>query len=157
MLGAELYDWLKFGHILMAIVWVGGAIAIQILAMRIVGQNDPVKLAGFAGDVEFIGTRLFTPAALILLGLGIWMVIDEPAWTFAQFWVLAGLGMFAFSFVSGAFYLSPQSAKLKKMYETEGLSAPGAPAIIRRLFLVSRIEIVLMVLIVADMVIKPGL
>jgi hypothetical protein len=42
------------------------------------------------------------------------------------------------------------------MYETEGLSAPGAPAIIRRLFLVSRIEIVL-VLIVADMVIKPGL
>lgn len=61
MLGAELYDWLKFGHTLMAIIWVGGAIAIQVIAMRIVGQNDPVKRAGFAGDVEFVGTRIFTP------------------------------------------------------------------------------------------------
>ncbi|MGH2589742.1 MAG: hypothetical protein ACRDGW_02965 [Actinomycetota bacterium] len=37
MLGAELYDWLKFGHILMAIIWVGGAITLQLLAIRIVG------------------------------------------------------------------------------------------------------------------------
>ncbi|MGH2589743.1 MAG: DUF2269 family protein [Actinomycetota bacterium] len=116
-----------------------------------------MRLAAFAGEAEFVGTRIFTPASLILLGLGIWMVIDEPAWTFGQFWVLAGLGMFAFSFVSGAFYLGPQSAKLKKMYAAEGTSAPAAPAIIRRIFVVSRVELVLMVLIVADMVLKPGL
>lgn len=157
MLAAELYDWLKFFHILMAITWVGGAITLQVLAIRLVRQNDPVKLAAFAGEVEFVGTRVFTPATIILLGLGIWMVIEEPAWTFAQFWVLAGLAMFAYSFASGVFYLGPQSARLKKMYETEGPTAPGAPAIIRRLFTVSRIELVLLVLIVADMVIKPGL
>jgi uncharacterized membrane protein len=149
-----LYEWLKTLH---AIVWVGGAITLQILAIRVMGQNDPVKLASFAGETEFIGTRVFTPASLMLLILGIWMVIDEPAWTFGQFWILAGLGMFAFSFVSGAFYLGPQSGRLKKLYEAEGPSAPAAPAIIRRLFLISRIELVLMVLIVADMVMKPGL
>ena len=43
------------------------------------------------------------------------------------------------------------------MYETEGQDAPGAPALIRKLFLVSRIELVLLMLIVADMVLKPGL
>jgi hypothetical protein len=35
--------------------------------------------------------------------------------------------------------------------------APGAPTLIRKLFLVSRTELVLLVLIVADMVLKPGL
>ena len=47
MLGV-LYDWLKFGHILMAIVWVGGAVTMQLLATRIhhlakraVGEDNP--------------------------------------------------------------------------------------------------------------------
>jgi len=141
----------------MAIVWVGGAINIQVLAVRIERQNDPVRIAAFAGDVEATSTRVFAPASLILLGLGIWMVILEPAWTFGQFWILAALAVFAYSFVTGAFYLGPQSGKLKKMYEAEGPTAPRAPALIRRLFLVSRIELVFLVLIVADMVIKPGL
>jgi uncharacterized membrane protein len=152
-----LYEWLKTLHVLAAIVWVGGAATLQILAIRVQRQDDPVKLAAFAGETEFICTRVFTPASLLLLIFGIWMVIDEPAWTFGQFWILAGLGMFAFSFVSGAFYLGPQAGRLKRLYEAEGPTAAAAPAIIGRLFLVSRIEVVLMLLIVADMVLKPGL
>jgi len=153
---AALYEWLKAFHVLMAIVWVGGAIALQVLAVRTMRTNDPERLRVFAGEVEFVGTRIFTPASLILLLLGIWMVIDEPAWTFGQFWILAALAMFAFSFVSGAFYLGPQSGKLKRLYEAEGSTAAAAPGLIRKLFVVSRIELVLMVLIVFDMVIKPG-
>jgi hypothetical protein len=65
--------------------------------------------------------------------------------------------MFAFSFVSGAFYIGPQTGKLKKMYEAEGTEAPGAPALIRKIFVISRIELVLLILIVFDMVLKPGL
>jgi uncharacterized membrane protein len=156
MLAEGIYDWLKSLHVLMAILWVGGAATIQVLAIRTTRANDPERLRTLAGEIEFIGTRIFTPASLLLLILGIWMVIDAPAWTFGQFWILAALAMFAFSFVSGAFYLGPQSGKLKKMYEAEGASAPGAPALIGKLFLVSRIELVLMVLIVFDMVIKPG-
>jgi uncharacterized membrane protein len=156
MTGA-LYGWLKAFHVLMAIVWVGGAMALQVLAIRVTRSDDRERLRSFSADIEFVGTRIFTPASLILLGLGIWMVIDSPAWTFGQFWVLAALAMFAFSFVSGAFYLGPQSGRLKAMFEAEGAGAPAAPALIRRLFLVSRVELVLMVLIVFDMVLKPGL
>jgi uncharacterized membrane protein len=49
MLAATLYSWLKFFHILMAIVWVGGGIATQVLAIRITRQNDPAKIAMFVG------------------------------------------------------------------------------------------------------------
>jgi uncharacterized membrane protein len=154
---AEVYEWLKALHVLMAIVWVGGAMTLQVLAIRTMRSHDPERLRTLAGEVEFVGTRIFTPASLILLLLGIWMVIDEPAWEFTQFWIVAALAMFAFSFVSGVFFLGPQSGKLKQMYETEGSNAPGAPALISKLFTVSRIELVLMVLIVVDMVVKPGL
>jgi uncharacterized membrane protein len=156
MLGAGLYDWLKFFHILMAIVWVGGALGIQLVAVRLIRTSDPYALRAFSGAVEWIGNRVFLPASVILLGLGIWMVVLEPAWTFAQFWVLAAFAMFGYSILSGALYLGPQSGKLKKMYDTEGPDAPGAPELIRKLFLFSRIELGLLVLIVADMVLKPG-
>lgn len=65
--------------------------------------------------------------------------------------------MFGYSILSAALFLGPQSGRLRKMYDTEGPDAPGAPALIRKLFLVSRIELALLVLIVADMVLKPGL
>ena len=154
MIGAGVYEWLKSLHVLMAIVWVGGAIALQVLAVRTMRARDPERLRIFVGEVEFVGTRIFTPASLILLILGIIMVIDR--WAFEQFWIVAAIVMFAFSFVSGAFYLGPNSAKLRKMYEAEGANAAGAPELIRKLFLVSRVELVLMVLIVFDMVLKPG-
>ena len=41
---AELYEWLKAAHILMAIVWVGGAIMLQILAIRAVRSNDRERM-----------------------------------------------------------------------------------------------------------------
>ena len=154
MIGAGVYEWLKALHVLMAIVWVGGAIVLQILAVRTMRAKDPERLRYLAGEIEFVGTRIFTPASLILLILGIVMVIDR--WAFEQFWIVAAIAMFAFSFVSGAFYLGPNSAKLRKMYESEGSNAAGARELIGRLFVVSRIELVLMVLIVFDMVLKPG-
>lgn len=97
------------------------------------------------------------PASGLVLVFGIWMVIQEPAWTFGQLWVLAALAMFAFSFLSGFFYLGPQSGRLKQIYQTEGVESPAATALLGRLFLASRIELVLLILIVLDMVLKPGL
>ena len=157
MLGVTLYDLVKSFHILTAITWVGGAIALQILAIRIVRGNDPQKLRAFAGDAEWIGTRVFTPASALVLLLGIWMVILEPVWTFGQFWILAALAMFGYSFLSGALYLGPKTARLKKLFEEEGTGSPAALALVRKLFVFSRIELVFLILIVFDMVIKPGL
>jgi uncharacterized membrane protein len=152
-----LYEWLKAFHVLLAVVWVGGAISLQIQAIRLAREGDPVRMASFAGQAEWIGSRVFAPASGLLLVLGVWMVIEEPAWTFGQFWILAALAMFAYSFVSGAFFISPQSGRLKRIFETEGPSSPEAVALVSRLFLVSRIELALLILIVFDMVMKPGL
>lgn len=152
-----LYDWLLLFHILAAIVWVGGAILAQVLAVRVMSARDPAVMRGLVEAFEWTGNRMFAPASLILLILGVWMVIEEPAWEFEQFWVIAAIAMFAYSFVTGAFYLGPRFKRLKELWETEGTDSPAATALLRRLFRFSRIELVLLILIVFDMVLKPGL
>ncbi len=109
-----------------------------------------------AGHFEFVGTRVFVPASLALLALGIWMVVITPAWNFSQLWVAAAIAMFAYSFASGAFYLSPRLGRLKHLYAEHGPEAPEAVDLVERLFVFSRIELALVILIVVDMVLKPG-
>ena len=53
------YELFLFVHILMAIVWVGGGVMLQLLALRVLPANDAARTAGFAGDVEQIGTKVF--------------------------------------------------------------------------------------------------
>ena len=153
---AALYDWLLFFHILAAIIWVGGNIGLQILGTRIYRAGDRQRLYEMAGDFEFVGTRIFTPASLILLALGIWMVIIGP-WNFGMIWIDLGLAMFAYSFVSGAFYLGPQLQKVKAIADREGVASEQVTVLIHRLFVVARVELTFLVLIVADMVLKPFL
>ena len=154
ILVAVLYDWLLFLHILMAIVWVGGAVTLQILGTRIARTGDSQQLHDAAGQFEFVGTRVFMPASIVLLGLGIWMVAMGP-WSFHQFWIIIAFAMFAYSFVSGAFFIGPQLRRMKMAWDAEGAASQQVPILIRRIFMVSRIELVFLVLIVADMVLKP--
>jgi uncharacterized membrane protein len=153
---ATLYNWLKFFHVLAAITWVGGAIGLQVLGTRIYRAGKRERLYEMAGDFEFIGTRVFTPASLLLLGLGIWMVIIGP-WNFGMTWIDLGLAMFAYSFVSGAFYLGPQLNRVKSIAEREGPGSEQVAVLVHRLFVVSRVELTFLVLIVLDMVLKPFL
>jgi uncharacterized membrane protein len=152
---AVLYDWLKFGHILMAIVWVGGAIAMQLLASRVQRVGTRAQLVEMTGHIEFVATRLFIPASLILLILGIWMV--SLRWSFGQTWIILGIAMFLYSFLSGSLYLSPQMRKVKTVVERKGPDSDEVAVLAGRIFLVSRIELVFLVLIVLDMVLKPFL
>jgi len=152
---AVLYDWLLAFHILAAIVWVGGAVTNQVLGIRIRAAGDRQLQYQFAKQVEFVGTRLYMTASLVLLVLGIWMVSIGP-WNFGMLWIDLALAMFAFSFVSGAFYIGPQLKKMAAAIERDGMDSPAGDEILRKIYLVSRIELVLLILIVFDMVLKPG-
>ena len=65
--------------------------------------------------------------------------------------------MFAASFITGVAFLGPESGRIGKMLEEQGADDPEAQARIARILVVSRIELTLLVLIVLDMVSKPGL
>jgi uncharacterized membrane protein len=64
---AGIYDWIKLVHILAAIVWVGGGVFVQVYSSPLRRATDQTRLLAFAKDLEKVGTRLFQPAAIIVL------------------------------------------------------------------------------------------
>jgi uncharacterized membrane protein len=146
---------LKFFHVLVAVVWVGGAILLQVFAEFAVRSNDSARAAEFSRQAELIGNRLFAPSTLLMLGLGIWLVIVGH-WGFGHFWIIYSLVALGVSMAVGAGFLGPQAGKLATMIQAEGLSAPTTQARIRTVRAVGRTDAVLLVSIIFMMVTKLG-
>jgi uncharacterized membrane protein len=149
------YEWLLAVHILAVVVWVGGGFTMQFLTTRVASSNDPVRMAALAGDTEWIGLHVYMPASIVTLIAGISLVINGH-WGWDHFWILFGLFGIFFSAIVGATFLGPEAGRIKKLIEEHGPSAPAVRARMDRIFLVSRIELVILLLVVADMALKPG-
>jgi hypothetical protein len=141
-------------HILAAVVWVGGAVTLQVFAARAIAANSGERMAVFSGDAEWIGTRIFMPTSLVLIVFG-FLLIHEGSLGY-PFWIVFPIVVWLGSFLVGVSFLGPQSGKLKEVVAAEGLASPAAGAIQRRLMLTSRIEALFLVLVVLDMALKPG-
>lgn len=101
-------------HVLMAIVWLGGGLALSVLGWRISLSNDGRAMAGFAKNAEWIGNRVFAPAALVLLVLGFLMIHEGP-WSYDLLWIDIALAGFAVTFLTGLLVLGPQAGKIGKL------------------------------------------
>ena len=148
------YTFFKSTHIIAAAVWVGGAFMIQAFAFRITRTGDARRQAEFAKDSEIIGMRVFIPATWILLLAGIAMMINFD-WSWGQNWIVFGLISFALSFVVGAGFLGPEGGRIAAVIERDGPASPEAQARIRRILLISRVELVVLMAVIVNMTVKP--
>jgi hypothetical protein len=151
----DLYLGIVFIHIFAAIIWVGGAFTFQLRIAELRKANDTAGFLQLGQDAERIGQRVFMPASIVVLLAGIAMVWYSPAYSFKLWIALALVGIVATSLV-GALYLGPQGGKFAKLAQERGVEDPGVVAARDRLILVSRIDYAVLVLIVLDMVFKPG-
>jgi uncharacterized membrane protein len=151
-----VYDWLKLIHVLAAIVWVGGGIFVQIYATKLMREKQSLKLAGFARDIGELGMKVFMPAALTVVLSGIVIVIYTPLMDFTDAWIALGLIGAAATFLTGAFVIGPTSGKLGELAQERGPEDAEVQERIRRLFTISRIDQAVILLVVVDMVLKPG-
>jgi uncharacterized membrane protein len=149
------YTTLKFVHVLAAIAWVGGAIYAQALATKVMREGDPAHLAVTAKDLGQLGQRVSLPAAVSVLVFGVWLVAVS-ALNFTDAWILIGLIGIAITIVTGAFFLGPEAERLGKLAPEHDPADPEIQRRIRRIFAISRIDLVVLILVVADMVFKPG-
>jgi uncharacterized membrane protein len=85
----DLYELLLAIHLLAAVIWVGGATSLQVLAIRATGSGDPVRMATFAGEAEWVGMRIFMPSSIVVLLAGIALVL-EGSLGFDRLWILLG-------------------------------------------------------------------
>jgi hypothetical protein len=113
-------------------------------------------MARFAGDAQFVGEKILGPISGLLLLMGIALVIKGP-WEFSDAFVLIAIAGWVASAALGIFFLGPQGGKLQTALTERGSTDPEALEQVKRVVLVSRLDILILTIVVADMVFKPGL
>lgn len=151
----HFYNTLLFVHILMAIVWIGGGVTMQFLVARTQARG-PSAMAGLGKDIDWIGMRVFMPASGILLIAGILMIVMFDAWSWTDPYIVIGLLGFVATFITGSMFLGPTSKKLGQVVEERGPEDPEVMALGKKLTTVSRIDLVVLIIVVWAMVYKPG-
>ena len=150
-----LYEWLLFFHILAAAIWIGGSTMLQALYLRI-RRTTPDRVMTFFGDVEIVATRLFIPTSLILVALGFGLAA-EGNWDLGEAWIYLALAVFVASFLTGSVFLGPESGRIKQLADERGAADSEVQSRVARFLMISRIELLFLILVILDMVIKPGL
>jgi uncharacterized membrane protein len=148
-----LYDWLKALHVFLAVVWVGGAFMLNILAVFALRSTLPGRRAEFAREADWFGKFFFPPIAIAVLGLGFWLIY-ELDWGY-PLWIVLGLVGFGLSFVLGAGVIGPQSGKIAPAIEQYGPDSPEAATLIRRVVNLARLDLVILTAVIFVMVLKP--
>jgi uncharacterized membrane protein len=141
-------------HVLAAIIWLGGGAMITVLAWRAQRARDTAQLLQIGRQAEWLSTRVFVPASLVVVVMGV-ILMHKADFSYGEFWTLFGVIGWAVSFVVGAAFLGPQTGKLAKLMESRGPEDPAVAARLDVIINVARADVVLVLLVAADMVAKP--
>jgi uncharacterized membrane protein len=148
------YSAFKAVHVIAAMIWIGGGALLMILGIVAERRRDPVELATVARQAAMVGEKLFAPAGIVVVAMGVAMMVNTN-WGWGKFWVIAGLVGYAITFVTGVGVLSPMTKKIAALTEEKGPNDPETAAAIRRVLQIVRIDVAMLLLVVVDMVVKP--
>lgn len=148
------YELLTFLHISTSIIWLGAGFLFVVLVFGAERSGDQAKEAGHHQDVARLAPRLFIPASMSTLLLGILLVI-EGSWNLDQLWIVIGLAGWTCAFVLGFFYFRPEGERIGALMAEHGPGQPEIERRIRRLNMIDRFQLSILFVVVAAMVIKP--
>lgn len=148
----DWYSITKFAHIVSAVVWVGGGFALMLLALRAERANNIEGMLQSMRATGELGNRLFAPMSLLTLAFGLvmcWFWVG-----FTDLWILIGLAGYFATFTIGMTIFKPTADRMAQMIAEQGVT-PEVLAIRRRVLRIARLDYSLMLVIIADMVLKP--
>ena len=148
------YGLFKAIHVSFAVLWVGGGAMITILAIIAERSNDPVQIANVSRQAATVGEKFFAPVGLVTFLMGIAMMLNT-SWGWGKFWVVVGLVGYLATFTIGLGLIAPTVKKLHAAIEANGPTHPESIALIKRIMLISRVDVALLFVVVLDMVTKP--
>jgi uncharacterized membrane protein len=152
--GDHWYFLFKWIHVTFAVIWIGGGSFLTILGVRAQRSGDTGEILIIARQAAFAGEKIFAPAGLIVFLMGIAMMINTD-WGWGTFWIDAGLVGYAATFITGIAVLSPLAKQIQTTAAEKGPEHPDTIAVINKILLIARVDIALLLLVIADMVTKP--
>ena len=140
-------------HIAGAGTWLGANV-VQAVVPPMAARRSAEVLAGWYRITSSMASRLYVPAAILILITGVLMVLDNEAYGFGKLFVTIGFGMIVVGALFGQFVFGPGGEAAADAVES------GEPSAIRatvgRLTRYGVIDTVLLLLTITAMVLRLG-
>ena len=154
VLAITSYQWFLAFHILVVVLWVGSGFCVMYLATQLFKTDDAHATSALMKQVEGMGLKVFAPTGLLTVILG-FILVGKGDWHW-KFWLIFALAGWVAAYAHGAGVLGRKAAKLGPMLESEGWT-DGSRREFNSYLMHIRADALLLVLIVLDMTLKPGL
>ena len=148
----DFYSIFKFLHVLTAIAWVGGGLTLfahSIMGVRAKGDAELLKTLDM---MNFLGKTWFVPTSMLTLVFGAITTTLGGLWL--ELWVIIGLAGFASTFLTGLLLIEPTGRRIGEFLQA-GQVDKGI-AVGKDLIRIGKFDYVVMLVVVADMVLKPS-
>jgi uncharacterized membrane protein len=150
-----IYDLFMFLHIVGAIVWIGGVVAVSIISARVAREQDPTALAAIASQGRFYGMAIIGPAVGLTLIAGIVMI--AVAGLGVPLWVIWGFVAMIVSMALGGTLIRRATDELSQVAAAAQPSEQRLSAAQQRLTTLNTINVLVLLSAVWAMVFKPTL
>jgi uncharacterized membrane protein len=148
------YEFWLFLHLTAAIIWVGGAAAIQVFGILTKRAADPAKTSFFAANVSFTVLWVFLPAAFVVVASGVGLT-ETGHWDWGAPFIVLGLVLWAVVALVAFGFLGRAIGDAGARLAAEGPS-PALALRMRNLVWLSRVLLGILAVIVFLMTVKPG-
>lgn len=148
----DFYTIFKLLHVLCALAWVGGGMTLLVASLLASRANNDAGLMAGLDLMNRLGKTWFVPASLLTVVFG--AVVATLGGMWGELWVILGLAGFASTFLTGLLLLEPEGRRIGALVEAGDMD--GAVAGGRRLMTVGKFDYTVMLMVIVDMVVKPG-
>jgi uncharacterized membrane protein len=143
--------WFLFLHIVGVILYVGGDIILNILALKSYKEQD---VNGFLKVVKWI-SPVVGIGAILTLPTGIGLVLQSSVWSFSMFWVLSGLFMVVIAGISESIYFSKQLREIQSILTEQVSDNTKVTTRMKHIIRIAFIINLLFLIVIWLMVFKP--
>ena len=150
----DLYHVLLFVHVAAAVAWAGGGLILALLVQQVRADGTADEMTALVARTERFRKTYFMPVSIVTVTAGIGMGIIGGI--LAAPWIGMGfLGVFASLGIETG-YQVPKGRQLQALLRQRGARHPEVVALSDRMLLAARIDLAILLLVIAAMVFKPG-
>lgn len=141
-------------HIMAVAVWLGAGVT-QLVVNPAMQNIGGAPAAAWMRQTVRLGLRVITPAAVLILITGVWLVLRETVFEFEQTFVTLGFFTVIVGGVLGARVFGPRGRELAALHEAGEKAQAGERH--KKLAFFALVEIALIVITIFAMVDRTGL
>ena len=153
----SLRELLLYGHIVGAILWIGGGVMFNVLSGRMRKAGNVEQITGIVEDSVWLGKAYYTPIAIWVLVSGITLVLTSSgAYDFKDIFVVVGIAVVIGSGILGGTYYSKEAEAIAEGARSRGIEDPVVKSKLDRMRVISWLELAALLLVELLMVLRAG-